>query len=192
MILYFLRANFARFFIQLFVVFSITQAASAATLSSVDVDRSSTVITGTGFLSATSGGISVSAFGPSASLTSTNAPLFPSVTIGSTGQGSVSFTGLGFPPLVALGGAIEDVLASASMLEILFQDGASGNLFVLDLSSSIVSGNGLVLNAPSIDATASVTVFSAALVPVPVPASGWLFAPLLLIVGRNFRRVRPA
>lgn len=176
------------------IALSFSHMANAATLSSVDVDRSVSIASGTGFLSSAGAGLSVSAFGPSASLTETNAPLFPSVLVTGEDEGSVSFTGLGFPPPVVLGGTILDTETSVGLLEILFET-ALGDLFALDVSSSAISGTGFTLNAPFIDPSVSLTVFAVedqALEPIPLPASGWLLASFLMFLGGKSIRSRSA
>lgn len=173
---------------------NLSNIANAATLSSLYVDRSVSIVSGTGFLSVAGAGLSVSAFGPSASLIETSAPLFPSVLVTGENEGSVSFTGLGFPPAVVLGGTILDTETSVGLLEILFET-ALGDLFALDVLSSAISGTGFALNAPFIDPSASLTVFSAedqAIAPIPLPASGWLLASFLLFLGGRSIRSRSA
>ena len=186
------RVKIACFISIFFVAVSFSQMASAAVLSTVSVDRTSTIISGTGFLSAASGGISVSSFGPTGSVTSSNMPVFPSIIVDIAGVGSVSFTGFGFPPPVVLGGAIDDFSASVGLLEFLFVDVATNDLFVVDLVSSIISGTGLTLSAPFIDTSASISVYSATDASVSIPATGWLMVAVFLCAGRFFRRMHLA
>lgn len=167
----------------------------AVTFSDVSVDRSEIVANGTGFMSATSSGISISSFGPTVTETLTGAALFPSITLNNAGTGSVSFTGFGFPPPVVLGGTISDFRSSASLIELLFVNSTSGSLFVADISSSVIAGSGLSLNAPFLDPVATISVYSAfepSVAPIPLPAAGWMLLSALLIFRCCLLKRRPA
>ena len=190
----FVRLSAACFTAVLVSVLSFSHVANAATLSSVDVDRSVSIGSGTGFLSSVGTGLSVAGFGPTVMVTDTSTLLFPSILVTGEDEGSVSFTGLGFPPAVVLGGTILDTETSIGLLEILFET-AGGDFFALDIASSAISGVGFALNAPFVDPAASLTVFSAedqALAPIPLPASGWLLASLILYLGSKSIRLRSA
>jgi len=165
------------------------QAAWAATLSGVDVDRTASLYGGSGALSATANGISITAFGPSVTEITSGISFIPSIILDSTASGSVSFTSIGFPPSIGLGGAVEDFRSTSALIEVLFKDTASGGLFVADIVSPIISGSGLALNLPQFDPAANITVYSA-ISPIPLPAAGWLFVSVLFSVGCFMRRVR--
>lgn len=176
------------------IVLQNSQPVRAATLSSVDVDRTVSIASGTGVLSTTGTGLSLSSFGPTATLTASGQPLFPSITITGDDAGVVSFLGLGFPPADVLGGDVVDTATSANLLEILFET-AGGDFFVLDITSVLISGAGLTLNPPFTDIFASLSVFSAqdtTAAPIPLPASGWLLATLMLYLGGKSVRLRKA
>lgn len=171
------------------------QSTLAATFSALNIDRSSSIVSGTGVLSSTTGGISVASFGPTVTDTVSSALLFPSISLASDGTGSVSFSGLGFPPSVALGGTVQDFRSSASLIEVLFKDASSSELFVADISSVFITGAGLSLNAPFFDPATGISVFSAtdtSVAPIPLPATGWFFVSVLLSVGYLMQRARRA
>ncbi|MBG6199750.1 hypothetical protein IWQ48_000868 [Labrenzia sp. EL_13] len=177
------------YFAVMSITIFVTVKSHAVTLADVEVDRTSVVLTGSGFLDATiPGRISITGFGLTVIDPATSTGYLPSIIFNTPDSGTADFT-IPFSTSF-LTGTIEDASQSTGLISLLLSETGTGDLAVVDISSPFITGANFALIAPV--ANVEIDVFGAKrlqVIPLP-PAGAMLMGAFGLFGIVTFRRKR--